>query len=110
MEIKFLADEHIDLDAVISLQKRGVAIVSINQTNLRGKSDSEIIEYAKKFQMAIVTRDKDFLGLAKSIPHNGIVYLTKQLNAGAIVRELEKISLIYRNEDIVGQVVYMPLR
>lgn len=43
--------------------------------------------------MAIVTRDKDFLRLAKSIPHNGIVYLTKQLNAGAIVRELEKETI-----------------
>lgn len=110
MELKFFSDEHIDLPAVKSLQERGIDIVSVQELGLRGRPDEELIKLASKQRRCIITRDKDFLRLAKSTDHKGIFFLTRQLDTGDIIREVEKLILLYNEKDMENSVIFIPLK
>ncbi|MBI4020529.1 MAG: DUF5615 family PIN-like protein [Candidatus Aenigmarchaeota archaeon] len=109
-EIRFLADEHIDLPAFQKLKLRGVDIISVIETNLRSSPDREILEFANKNGRAVITMDKDFIVLSSSVPHKGIIFLTRRLDTGDIIREVEKLLLVYKPHEIANSVVYAPLR
>jgi len=110
-EIRFLADEHIDLPAIKSLRARGTDIISLKEANLRGFPDDEILLFANKENRVIVTRDKDFLRLASSgTRHKGIIFLTKSLDTSNLIRELEKITILYKPQDVENSIFYIPLK
>lgn len=70
-----------------------------------------MLEFARKESRDIVTRDKDFLRLAaQGESHEGIIFLTRSLRAGDIIRELEKIALLYEPQDIAHSVFYIPAK
>ena len=107
---RFLADEHVDIPAVTALKARGVDIISVEDANLRGCPDKDILALANKDQRVVVTRDKDFLRLARTERHCGIIFLTRSLNVGDLIREIEKIIVIYKPKDLENAVFYIPLK
>lgn len=110
-KIKFLADEHIDLPAVEALKGKGTGIISVKDAGLLGYSDEKILKFANSQSRAIVTRDKDFLAMhSKGFEHFGIVFLTKQLDVGEIIKQIGMIEILFKLDDIVRSVLYIPLR
>lgn len=108
-KIKFLADEHIDLPAVEALKNKGTDIVSLRDCGLLGSSDENVAQFAYLQGRIIVTRDRDFLVMhSKKQNHNGIVFLTKQLNTGEIIREIEIIEILYASADLANYILYIP--
>lgn len=107
-DIKFLADEHIKFSAVRGLASKGTDILPLNE---RGLSDLQIIRLAAEEGRVIVTMDKDFLRLASSgEKHKGIVFITHPVRTGEIIRELEKIALLYSSEDMENSIFYIPAK
>jgi len=107
--MKFLADENIDLLAVKTLKRLGVDIVSIHDVDMKGYGDEEILSYATESERALITQDSDFLRLhAKNIENAGIVFLTKPLDTGELVKEIQKIVMLFYNLENI--VIFIPLK
>ncbi|MBI2583237.1 MAG: DUF5615 family PIN-like protein [Candidatus Aenigmarchaeota archaeon] len=107
MKTKFLADEHIFLSSVEHLKVLGVDIRSVQEADLRAKSDREVLQAAASDGRVLVTNDSDFLNIAEEIQHAGIIFLTRPMNTGELIREIHKISLIYSAEDLKNGIIYM---
>lgn len=48
--------EHIDISAVEALKRIGVDVYSVQELNMRGESDKNLLAYAKENEMVVVTR------------------------------------------------------
>lgn len=107
--MKFLADENIDLPAVNALKRLGVDIVSISNVNMKGYEDEEILNYAKGNERAVITQDSDFLRLdSKGAEHAGIIFLTEPLDTSGLIREIQKIVMLFDN--LENTLIYIPLK
>jgi len=107
VKIKFLTDEHIYIDIVDNLRSIGIDIKSVQDCGLTGKSDEEILQAAIRENRVLVTRDADFFKIAKKTRHAGIIFLTKSMKIGELIRELQKIHLLYSSEEMMNGIVYL---
>jgi len=108
--MKFLADEHIDKAVIVALKNR-LDIIGLDEIGKRSLDDKKILEIAKTDNRIVITMDSDFLRLhAAGARHKGILFLTKLLDVGDIIREIEKIAITYKSEDIENTVLYIPLK
>lgn len=107
--MKFLADEHIDLHAVKALKRLGINIVLIQEIHVEGYLDEEILNYGNKNERIIVTKDSDFLRLhSKGVQHAGIIFLTKPINTSELIREIQKVLMVFEN--LENAVIFIPLK
>src|SRR3989344_4719526 len=108
--MKFLADENIDLSVVNGIKGIGIDIDSIDLLGKKGLDDKDILNFAKESNMVIITRDSDFLSLhSQGISHKGIIFIPTQLSIGEIVKEVEKVSLLFELADLENTVIFIPL-
>lgn len=75
--MKFLLDENISQTLTRSLRRSGFKIIHVLDVNLGGASDEEILNFALKKKLTIITHDKDFGNLIRfrSINHYGVMIL-----------------------------------
>lgn len=78
--IKFLLGESISPETAHLLCELGYDAIHVNQTNLRGHFDEEIISYAEKDERIIITFDRDF---------GEIWYYTSEIKVGIIVLKIK---------------------
>jgi predicted nuclease of predicted toxin-antitoxin system len=96
--VKIYVDENIDYRVVKGLKRRGVNIITVQETLNLAKSDETQLEYAKSIDALFFTHDDDFLKIAKrwksgGKSHNGIVYVHQtKLSVGEIIRKLRLLS------------------
>ena len=76
-KIKFLVDECVGLPTIILLRKLGYSVITVGETNLRGKTDLEILKWAIKEKRILITEDIDFANILLYPPktHCGIIVL-----------------------------------
>ena len=74
--MRYLADENIEYPVITILRENKVDILAVREI-MRGATDSEIIEYALKNNLLIITSDKDFGELTFRLkkPSCGIILL-----------------------------------
>ena len=107
--LKFLVDEHIYLSVVKALKIIKIDIVSLKDLGLLGIKDEEILKFANKEERIIVTSDRDFLVFnSRGEKHKGIIFLTKRLGIGDLIKELQDIEIQYKPEELEGVVLYIP--
>jgi predicted nuclease of predicted toxin-antitoxin system len=78
-EHRVIADEHIAKSVVRRLESYGIEASHIDEADLKGKSDHEIIGFAEEENYLILTRDDDFKQIAVDRSSIGILYLTRRL-------------------------------
>ena len=109
--MKFIADENIELSIVDGLKALGIDITSISGMRKKGLIDDNILFLAKSSEMAIITRDSDFLRLhSKGYSHNGIIFIGDQLPIGRIIGDIEKISMMFEKADLENAVIFIPIK
>lgn len=70
-------------------------IIRLQDLNLRGISDKELINTANEFELTILTRDSDFTTLSLLSPsRNGVLYISYQSSRDEIPRLVERIASI----------------
>lgn len=107
--MKFLADEHIDLPAVKALKRLSIDIISIQEAHMGSYADEEILDYGNKNERVIITKDSDFLRLhSKGIKHTGIIFLTSHLNTSGLIKEIQKVLIIF--EKLENVVIFIPIK
>lgn len=76
-DFPLLADENIQPDVVSFLKQENIDIMSVYASDLRGKSDNEILEFAETTGKVILTHDNDFgrLSMLENKAFVGILYL-----------------------------------
>ncbi len=73
-----------------------------------GLSDEEQLEYAKQKGLVIVTCDDDFLSLAETFEHAGIVYIHQQkYSIGDLIRNLKLLWDIVEQKDMNNHVEFL---
>lgn len=61
--MKLLADENLHLDIIQGLRKAKFEVILVPDIDLTGHKDREILEYAEKNDLLVISGDKDFGGL-----------------------------------------------
>ena len=74
--MKYLADENIEYPIISILRENKVDILAVRDF-MKGATDNEILEYAFKYKLLIITSDKDFgeLTIRLQKPSWGIILL-----------------------------------
>ena len=107
-KIRFYLDEHVPKSVARGLRTRGVDVLTIGETGLRGASDEEHLARAKSERRVIFTQDDDFLRLhASGNEHAGIVYARQGTSIGALISGLMLIYRVLDPEEMSGHVEYL---
>ena len=106
--MKFLADEHIEFSVIAGLKQLGIDVIAVDEVK-RSLGDEDIIKFAGENRRVVITRDSDFLRLhAKGMEHSGILFITKFLPIGVLIREIEKVALVF--EGLENTVIFIPMK
>ena len=106
--IKFYMDEHVPKAVTEGLRRRGVDVLTAQEANLMGGSDSEQLEVANKEVRVVFTQDADFLRLhTAGASHSGIVYVPQQTPIDYIVRGLMVLYELLTSEEMSGRVEFL---
>ena len=104
---KLLLDEHIDPELGDYLSQLGHEIRhALNKD--RGKQDIEHFQSAQENKEVIVTRDDDFLSIAKENNHQGLIFLTSYADTSKLGKQVEKVLELYGPEELQNTVIYLP--
>ena len=102
-DVRFYVDEHVSHAVIRGLRQRGVAVVGVLDTDMRGAKDEEHLVRARQEQRAIFTQETDFLRLhAAGAKHAGIAYVAQRASIGEVIRGLMLIYQILTAEEMVG--------
>lgn len=107
-KIRFYTDEHIARAVVLGLRQRGIDVLTVPEASLLGAADEEQLAFARKEGRVFFTRDDDFLRLhASGLPHAGIVYTSRRVSIGDMLRGLALIHEILDADDMQGRVEFL---
>jgi predicted nuclease of predicted toxin-antitoxin system len=107
-EPRFYTDEHVPGAVIDGLRRRGVDVLSTQETGMLGALDVEHLALAVREGRIIFTQDDDFLRLhAEGRAHCGIVYARQQTPIGAIVRGLMLIYEVLSAEEMRDHVEFL---
>ena len=109
---KLLLDEHIWAYLAKLLREERFDVIHINEVNLTGTPDDELMAYAVGEHRAVVTFNiKDFIPLAIQCyedgkEHYGIV-LSNQLSRGELQKRVIKLLKSVTAEELINSVRYL---
>ena len=109
MQPKFYADENIPLAVSKALKKRGIDVLTVQESEMLQKDDNVQLSFAVKEKRAVITHDSDFLKLVakEKINHYGILFFTKHVSINKAIEEIEQIYLAFSSEDLQGAVLFL---
>ena len=110
MQPKFYADENVPSAVIRSLRSRGIDVASVVAAGMRGKSDSDQLEYAILQKRAIITHDSDFLRLVHGKKHYGIIFFTAQVSVGEAVKYIESLCFAYTADELKNSILFLALK
>jgi predicted nuclease of predicted toxin-antitoxin system len=101
-------DEHIARAVVLGLRQRGIDVLTVAEAGRLGAADEEQLAFAQREGRVFFTRDDDFLRLhASGLPHAGIVYTSRRVSIGDMIRGLILLHEILDADDMRGHVEYL---
>lgn len=115
MTVAFYMDAHIPRAITVGLRLRGVDVITAQGDNAASLPDSELLDRATALQRVLFTFDDDLLAEAtrrqrEGIRFAGLIYAHPlRISIGTCVRDLEVIAHAGESEDLVNQVVFLPL-
>ena len=101
-------DESVNVAVAEGLRRRGVDVISAKDVGNLGLSDEDQLKYAIKNNFVIVTHDADFLSLAKSYEHKGIVFVHQEkYSIGDLIRNLKLLWDMAEQKDMKNHVEFL---
>lgn len=100
--MQIFADENLHHDIVLRLQQANHEVILVSDVGLAGHKDLEILEYAEKQNLILISGDKDFGGLVEfgTLWGRGIVILLRYriININRIVANI--LEVLNREADV----------
>ena len=114
--IPLYMDEHVPRAITTGLRLRGVDVLTVQEDNLSGKSDCELIDRALVLKRAIFTNDVDHLVEATkrqraAQPFYGVIFAHHlRVSIGTCIKDLELLTKFGEVDEIRNEVVFLPLK
>jgi hypothetical protein len=108
-------DHHVPRVITQGLRARGVDVLSAYEDGADRLPDAELLDRTAQLGRVLFTQDFDFLAETArrqqaGVRFTGVIYAYQtHVNIGACIRDLEIIAKTCDVEDLVNQVVYLPL-
>ena len=108
-------DVHVPAAITRGLRRRGVEVLTAQDDGTTRLSDPELLDRAAALGRLVFTRDRDFLAEAvrrqrAGLPFATVVYAHQlRVAIGQCVEELEIIAKTVAPDEIVGQIIFLPL-
>lgn len=103
--MRLLADENLHAGIIQGLRRANFEVIFAPDIDLAGHKDREILEYAEKNDLLVISGDKDFGGLIEFgiLWGMGKVMLLRYriLNTDRIVENI--VEVLHREEEILGR-------
>ncbi len=103
--MRLLADENLHTGIIQGLRKANFEVIFVPDVDLAGHKDREILEYAGKNDLLVISGDKDFGGLIEfgMLWGLGKVMLLRyrSLNIDRIVKNV--LEVLHREEEILSR-------
>ena len=110
-ECRFYFDENVELAISEQLTKSGIDAVSARSLDKLSDSDANHLIRSTEMGYVFCTYDDDFLRLAYTIDHAGIIFAQqRKASIGDWVREIRAIHGRYTDEGLIAQVIFLPIR
>lgn len=108
--IRFHLDESVPHAVAEGLRARAIDVTTTTDAGLVGADDRVQLEFARDSGRILVTRDADFLVLARDfVDHAGIVYAyPRRTSIGAIIRVCVQVVQRRTAEEMKAAVAYVP--
>lgn len=104
----FYTNESVHITVAEGLKRRGLKALTARDAGNLGLSDEEQIKYARKRKLVIVTHDDDFLSLATTGEHAGIVYAHQQkYSIGELIKNLKLLWDVLEHENMKDHVEFL---
>jgi len=109
-------DEHVPRAITIGLRLKGIDVLTVQEDNFSGKSDTELMDRAIVLKRVIFTHDDDFL--AETVKYRregkeffGIIYAHHlRVAIGACIKDIALLAESCEVEEIKNQVIFLPLK
>ena len=116
MTLAYYFDEHVPWAITHGVRTAGIEVLRVQDDSLRGVEDEPLLQRATDLGRVLFTQDDDFLAISaewlrtgRTFP--GIVYVHQdRLSYRERIAELIRLSREFSAEQMVNQVVYLPLR
>ena len=103
--MRLLADENLHAGIIQGLRKAKFEVIFVPDIDLAGHKDREILEYAEKNDLLVISGDKDFGGLIEFGMLWGLgktmLLRYRILNIDQIVKNI--VEVLHREEEILGR-------
>jgi predicted nuclease of predicted toxin-antitoxin system len=106
--IRFHLDEHVDPAIATALRRAGIDVTTTNEAGLRTKDDEAHLQFGRAEGRVIVTRDQDFLRMAKgTADHPGVVFYTANQSLREIIEGLILIYEVLLPGEMMERIEYL---
>ncbi len=116
--IRLAADEDLDNDIVRALRRRlpTADVLRVQDAGLSGHGDPAVLEWAATSGRVLITHDVSTMTkhaldrLREGRSMLGIIVIPQRTAIGAIIEDLVLLVTCSVEEDLAGQVLFLPLR
>ena len=109
-------DQHIPRAITVGLRLRGIDVITAFEDKASEMSDSDLLNRATELRRVLFTQDDDLLSEAakrqkNSIHFQGLIYAHQlRVSIGACVNDLEIIVKAAEPDELVNEVIFLPLK
>jgi predicted nuclease of predicted toxin-antitoxin system len=101
-------DESVNVAVAEGLRRRGVTAFSAKDLGKQGMTDEEQLKTAIKNKAVIFTNDADFLRIAATNNHFGVIYVhQRKLSVGECIKRLKVIAETGRREEMRNKIIFL---
>jgi len=106
--IRFHLDENVDPRIATALRRSGIDVTLSDEMGLLQASDDRQLAFSVSERRVIITKDTDFLKIARSgAAHPGIVFFHDGTRIGEVVRYVRLIWEIMEPDEMFNRVEYV---
>lgn len=106
--LRFCTDEHVPHSFVTALVSNGFTVLEAVEEHGERTVDPDLLRWCDDEDCVFVTNDRDFVELAPSIDHAGVVLYTSQtLSPADFVRGVRRIDRQFTARSIRNEVVWL---
>ncbi len=115
MPVALYMDEHVPKTITVALRIKGVDVITAQEDNASGLSDTELLDRAHELSRIFFTHDDDLLKYATErqrlgVAFSGVIFAHHlRVPIGKCVGDLEIIAKALEPPDLVNRVEFLPL-
>jgi predicted nuclease of predicted toxin-antitoxin system len=116
--IRFLTDENFNSHIISGVRRRlpEVDIVRVQDIGLDATDDRTILDFASGVGRVVLTHDVDTMvsfaydSIVSGAPFAGIILVEAKAGLGQVIKDLSLLCLCSNDDELQGQVKYLPLK